>query len=256
MSNCNRKTDLSYLADFIVAWKNQGPEAGFNCVGTDRPYSNTKNEINLLDFLGVLIQIKKGGGQTLVADWCDSCPTIQQTANGYLTIKGALNLDTSTSKRRPIYFYSGDVANEGNVDKYHLDVLSGKWTDNHWPNVIVKSPDIRVLDSSGSPLQSDTLDIRTIQVKDVNKNMVDSVYNNYYYVYIVDKSCSNLPLPIYQYYRDTNENPTGESSVWPLVANDGTSKDMTFPNCPECDEWDWTDNFRGNIFKGGWIRHR
>jgi len=194
---CNQDTDLQYLSDFIDAWKNDSPEVGYNCIDGYKP-----NKINLLDFLNVLVQIKIGDRK--VADWCSSCTTIQQTTNGYLTIKGALNLDTSTSDERPMYFRTADVSNLGDLSTVYLDVINNTWTDPTWPNIIVKSPaeNIRVIDSNGNTIPPNTLKIMTVPIPDATiQDPTDVTLKKYYYLFV---SVPTIWDPIVQIHQTPN----------------------------------------------------
>ena len=244
MGDCDRNTNNDYLADFITMWKrgSRGMEVGFNCID-----GRKKNKINLLDFISIVVKIKQGGGNLKVSDWCSSCTTIRATEGGYLTVSGALNLDTSTSDERPIYFFDDDVENLGNLSSNYLDlsVKGGEWTNRTWPNVIVKSPadDIRILDVNGNPASE--LKIRTIPIPGVTNLGEDNnpTLRRYYYLFVENPNCSNLPLPVYQYSGDSGSESTNPNGDWRLVSNMGTPVGAGFDDCPEnCDQWDWKSN--------------
>ena len=100
---------------------------------------------------------------------------------------------------------------------------------------------INKLDMEGNPLPSDFLKIETIPVTDASKitEVNGSNYSNYYYLFIRDSECSELPLPVYQNHQDTNVSNILDNEVWPLVSNDGTPLDINFSGCPDSCDWNW-----------------
>ena len=237
---CNQVVDDAYVSKFLDLWGrnsslNISEKLGYDCVeGTD------KDSINLLDFLNMVIQKKTGN---LVRNWCNSCTTIQQTDQGYLTITGALDVGTSSSSTKPIYFKSGDVESMGSLKDAVLNIQDESWNNPDWPGIIVKTPKNKInkLDMEGNPLPSDFLKIETIPVTDASKitEVNGSNYSNYYYLFIRDSECSELPLPVYQNHQDTNVSNILDNEVWPLVSNDGTPLDINFSGCPDSCDWNW-----------------
>jgi hypothetical protein len=238
MDVCDQVTDFNYIQALLNVWGSQGTmdQLGYDCIdGTD------KNKVNLLDFLNAAVQYKKG---TKVSDWCNSCTTIRQTDQGYLTITGALDLKGSSSSTKPLYFKETDVATRGSLRDSAFDIELDKWDNPEWPTVITKTPKnkIRILDSGGNPITN--LSIETVPVKDVSKindnNPSQSNFNEYYYLFIKVNSCNGIPLPVYQYTKDANVSNLPGDKVWPLVGNDGNPLDIQFTGCPDsCNEWEW-----------------
>ena len=250
MDICNKTIDSQYILRFLELWGN--PNATFSDkLGYDCVEGTKKDKINLLDFLNVVIQNRKGDP---VRDWCNSCTTLQQTEQGYLTITGALELNNSSSSVRPLYFNSSDVESSGSLKNAMLDIENESWNNPNWPGVIVKTPKekINILDKDGNVLSNNILKIETLPVKDVS-NFIQtngSNYTNYYYLFIKDSQCADLPLPVYQSYQDSSVNPNIlNNQIWPLVSNNGTPLDISFTGCPEnCDDWEWNKEENFSIF--------
>ena len=225
--SCDQITDNTYINNFIKAWKAQSPMIGYDCVQGTR-----KDAINALDYINAFAH----QGQPL-SEWCMNCTTVQQTDNGYLTVKGALATSPSTSSERPLYYYRNDVASTGSLKEYFYNPDTKTWSKPTWPNVIVHFPadNIRVLDSSGNP--TNEIEIRTVPVSDVTDTSVTDLY----YLFVVDKSCSGLPMPVYLYADDTSKTSSNTTIYdWPPVGNDSKPYNTTFTDCPQgCLKWEW-----------------
>lgn len=240
MSVCDQLTDSNYIQEFLNIWGSNGTkdQIGYECVdGTN------KNKINLLDFLNVVVQSKKG---TKVGGWCNSCTTISQTDKGYLTISGALDLNGSSSSTKPLYFNKTDVETRGSLVGGAYDIISGKWNNPQWPTIITKTPKdkIRILDQNGISIQNSNISIETVPVGDVSNindnNPNESNFSKYYYLFVKVKDCNNIPLPVYQHTSDSNVSGLLNDDVWPLVGNNGEPLNVKFNGCPVgCNSWEW-----------------
>jgi len=206
--DCKRQTDNEYIKEYINNWKKGGQ---MNC-------SNVKS--GLLDFIKALI-INKNDPSLLVQNWCLSCAKLKLHPLGYITISGAFSKSVG---ERPIYYFRNDEDPKYQLTKYNFNPETEKWSDKNWLNVVVRQPDTDIYIDPSLNIR-----IRTIPV------------GKYYYLFVVNPACGDLPMPVYQYVGDFSSISTNPLNInWPLVGADGSSLNTTLNKCPaNCDDWKW-----------------
>lgn len=212
---CDSETNNTYIEELVQHWQDGTPDMGFDC-------TSTRKEIGLLDFIVAVSNSKKG---IPVRNWCNSCATLQQQKNGYLAIRGALDLAESTSKETPIYYNPSDQDPKKQFESDRLD--GSKWSNPKWPNVITKYPDVAVLDPNGNP----TTQIVPKSVE-LAKTGYTGEFKDYYYVFLENVGCSKLPMPVYMGATQSSGSSVGTR---PAIPNNGS---VYFSSCPsDCSDW-------------------